>query len=168
MTAGPSVGSCAGGHRLYTLAAMLRSDSDGQKLSAQVREQMTACLRSSADRLCRSQLSNGDWNQDWAASEPSELARLGLLERFDHQVLVTGHHMEWMAIVPPELRCPDDVRVRAGRFLMMALQNQVTDGAAENFCAYSHAAGSLALFQPEAAPRRDVASRPIVTNPKVR
>ncbi len=168
MTADPSLGSCAGGHRLYTLAVMLRRDSDGQKLSARVREQMTAYLRSCADHLSRSQLPNGAWNQDWAASEPSELARQGLLERFDHQVLVTGHHMEWMAIVPPELRCPDDVLVRAGRFLMMALQNQVTDGAAENFCAYSHAAGSLALLQPEAAPRRDFASRPIVTNPNAR
>ena len=149
----PAGGACAGGHRLYTLTVLLRADARGRLLSAAVEAKARDYLKRAADRLARSQLPSGAWNQDWAAERPSRLARQGLLDRLDHQVLVTGHHLEWLAVAPDGVRPDDEVLTRAARFVTLALSSQGPAQVAENFCAFSHAAGALALLQPDAAPR---------------
>jgi hypothetical protein len=131
---------CAGTHQLYTLTALLRVDAEAPVLSPPVREQLREYLRQTAERAVRAQAPDGNWDVRWyeesgrpaAPQKPEAGADVGA-------VLATGHHMEWLMRLPPEMVPPEDCLARAARWLHVRLLADPASALAENYCPYSHA-----------------------------
>jgi len=144
-------GSCAGIHVLEALTVMLRVDSVHGLFSVEVRERIERHLGQAIQRLEAHQRRSGYWAPDWAVAlaDPST-------ERFDldifprsRLVLATGHHLEWLQLLPSEQAISSTVRNRAIKWCISELQ-KVPTIPAEDFCPYSHC---FRLAQRYAAPQ---------------
>lgn len=81
----------------YALAVISRVDEKYRLLSADVRRSLQQRLDSIIQILEKRQLSQGGWNSSWAGvSDSRYLAGDDLLNR----IMVTGHHLEWIAFAP--------------------------------------------------------------------
>eukprot|EP00456_Euglypha_rotunda_P018470 TRINITY_DN1659_c0_g1_i11.p1 TRINITY_DN1659_c0_g1~~TRINITY_DN1659_c0_g1_i11.p1 ORF type:complete len:132 (+),score=15.00 TRINITY_DN1659_c0_g1_i11:614-1009(+) len=65
-------------------------------------------LQQTADLLSSSAISSsGGWNGNWSGRETS--ISNDPLSQLTTRVMSTGHHLEWLAIAPPEVRPPDSI-----------------------------------------------------------
>jgi hypothetical protein len=108
-------GTCSGTHTLFTICTLLRVDENHSILTNKSRQAITDRLRDVKRRLEEYQLPNGAWSDTWATNGypvgprdyndyPSYCERLRV---------VTGHHLEWIAIAPLELRPSEQCLLRA-------------------------------------------------------
>jgi hypothetical protein len=139
--------SCAGTHLLYSMTVLLRADEQYPVLSAEVREQLRAKLREACDAVRRSQSPDGMWAPDWAAAvrEPARRLAPGAAPVGD-QVLATGHHVEWLMLLPPDLAPPRECLLVALRGLQVRLQTDDQQTMRQDYCPYSHAGRVLGLL----------------------
>jgi hypothetical protein len=177
--------SCTGTHGLFTLAVLTRINESEKILSAHLSALVREYLTRVSDDVIASQLDDGsipgDWyvgivNSRWyeqlcrdlvaryqaddvggsirefrtwyASSEPrgrSDLAR----------VLATGHHLEWIFMLPAQMQPKDEPIKRAAMFLASELAAATDEELEESYCPYSHAARVLRLL-----------SRPNCSRPK--
>ena len=106
-------GSCGGVHVLYGLVNLLRSDDQFHFLKPTTRLELTQRLRATSSLLEGSQSLQGGWTLDWA--NPRKAASGGGLTNTDsfELILVTGHHLEWIALAPRDVRPNNDCIARA-------------------------------------------------------
>jgi hypothetical protein len=141
-------GVCFGNHRLFTLAVFLRVDDDQHILSAEVRQEIIRFLKKQTAVLVKNQASEGYWSSDWARAEgepPVEADVTG--DIVSDRVLATGHALEWWAIAPEECLPPRESLVRAGQWLVKAI-DEMTDQQIQDRQTYlSHVGRALALWR---------------------
>ncbi|HEV8000125.1 MAG TPA: hypothetical protein VGP63_09610 [Planctomycetaceae bacterium] len=133
-------GSCGGTHKHFAMAYFLAK----WPVNGALRRQCGDYLRRSADALEHSQLSSGAWTPAWAMSvvgqtsdpESSSIRGVDLVQ-------MTGHHLEWIYLAPPDLRPSTKCISRAIHFLGDALNRADITSIQKDYCAYSHAASML-------------------------
>lgn len=143
--------SCAGTHILIALTTILRSDMEAPLLSPGHRTALRSHLRGVVERLGRSRLGEGGWAHDW--SEP------GGVETAPREVIIaTGHHLEWLMLLPDDLRPEPAVLGQAAEHSLRLLLEQSEDPewVRTNYCPAIHAARSAWLLaHPESRARFD-------------
>jgi len=143
-------GVCGGTHRLEALAVLLRADETEETLSSGTRRRIRAHLADVVRRLVNTQHSNGYWTKDWADGSTGHHATRGNDSQeapSAERILATGHHLEWLALVPEDLLPPRETIVRAGQWLVRAML-EVDDATLQTeFGPFSHAARALCLWR---------------------
>ena len=130
--------SCAGTHLLYAMTVLLRARAKG--LSEPVRYELSQYLRRQADAAIRSQADDGSWDLNWHTSpedESPDALRSASTVQSDI-LLVTGHLLEWLELLPEEMQPPPEVYLKAARRLCKSLAS-TSDISLSNFCPVVHA-----------------------------
>jgi hypothetical protein len=125
---------CAGTHTLYTLALMLQANRRSHILAPVVEGRIVGYLASARDQLARAQHADGYWTVDWAKNNPLRGGRGDVIDA----VWMTGHHLDWMAIVPTDLRISEPGLVRASRFVCQQAAAHDRDTVVARCCSFFH------------------------------
>jgi len=135
-------GTCLGIHIVYALTCLFRISESHGILSGKSRDRIAARLREVSAILERSRLSGGYWPARW---EP------GIKVAGDDPLFClpsTGHHLEWIALAPPDLR--PSVRVVedaiAGICRFLEPERLTRGDRSELYLDLSHLARSLCLL----------------------
>jgi hypothetical protein len=138
----PEDAACRGTHVAYALVNLLRADEVYRILKPASHRQIEDYLIWISSLLEKHQTGTGLWLGCWYASQaPMQDSDL------THQaILVTGHHLEWMALAPSRLRPPDAVIQKAARSLATLVENSPPATVAGSYPPYSHAGRALALL----------------------
>lgn len=142
-------GPCAGTHALYTLAVMLQRDEHSRIFQRnETRERACQYLRSAVQHLKTSQRLDGSWDVRWMKQQPNETTATGthLVEAESQAIWITGHQLEWQAIVPNELRVPAPQLLAAARFVVDHTSAIPEQSIVDNMCAYSHGLRAVLLM----------------------
>jgi hypothetical protein len=138
------VGPCNGLHRLEALVVLYRADEQAHVLTAQTRHKMLACMSQVSELLVQAQTNDGFWTRNWPR---------GHLGRTDEQatvydkLLVTGHHLEWLALAPESVQPPRENVVRAARWTVKTILEMDQENLNEHYGPFSHAARALCLWR---------------------
>ncbi len=147
ITPAMGLGPCNGLHRLEALAVLLRADEQARALRPDTKQKMLAHMKQVSDLLTQSQTSAGYWTRQWpqgaAASAPAKGAGGDIYD----QILVTGHHLEWLALAPESVQPPRETIVRAGQWLARTLLELDQKDLEAAYGPYTHAARALALWR---------------------
>jgi hypothetical protein len=134
------LGPCDGLHRLEALVVLYRADEQSPSLPPRVKRRMLVHMKQVSDRLVQCQTVAGYWTRGWSGQ--SEVA-----PAMRDKLLVTGHHLEWLALAPEEVQPPRETIVRAGQWLTRALLELDDDSLLQSYGPYSHAARALCLWK---------------------
>jgi hypothetical protein len=141
----PEQSSCAGTHSLISLVILLRCDDEIAILSPKVRRSVESSLQSTVDVLMGSTTDEGLWDLQWY-----ERSGATSLSSDSNVIIATGHHLEWLEILPPRIRVDDEVLARAAVALFHRLVTSIQTGGApwvgEAFCPLTHAARSICIL----------------------
>jgi hypothetical protein len=146
---GPALelGPCNGLHRLEALVVLHRADEQEHVLRNRTKLKLLSHLRRVSDLLVASQSPAGYWTRQWpqgaAALTSDDKAATDLYDR----LLVTGHHLEWLALAPEEVQPPRETVVRAGQWLTRTLLEMDEADLLKAYGPYTHAARALALWR---------------------
>jgi hypothetical protein len=143
----PDDSSCAGTHRLIASAVLLRADAERKLLSPWIAARLRGTLAEASGHLARVQAEDGSWDQDWHRG----LGGADHAELDDNpysastRLIATGHHIEWMLLMPEGVRPPRPVLERATRWLLDSLSQGVDKKPPKgrDYCAATHAARSI-------------------------
>lgn len=133
-------GSCRGTHVLQALAILYRVDKTKPLFSNLMRNSVRNRLISTCDRLQATQRQIGYWGPDWHTPHPNIMDYEADLEIFTRSdlALVTGHHLEWLDILPEEISFPEESHRQAVMWCLAELERSSQDEITKNFCAMSH------------------------------
>jgi hypothetical protein len=136
---GASESSCHGIHLLEALVILLRADAEHDILSPDVHSMVkTHLLRQVAD-IERTRFPDGSFSPVWYNGADT-LPLTGIADATVHsRVHATGHHVDWMLLLPSDLSPPDDLYDQAAAFLLASLQSCSDDDLHLHYCPYSHA-----------------------------
>jgi hypothetical protein len=151
---GPEV-ACGGTHILYSLTALLRADQIEPVLSPVVRQAVRSYLEGIVRQLVKDQGPEGTWGLRWYEQREGEEKPTSNIAASDWAVvLTTGHHVEWMLLLPADLQ-PDPARfLRAARWLQLHLEKDAKTTLMDHYCPYSHAARVLVILSRTPSERR--------------
>lgn len=138
-------GTCTGTHRVYSLMLLVRLDDEYAILSPEVRAAALAHLGEVRDLIIASQYDAGYWHGNWSLGERAKNAATD--EPEFRRVIATGHHLEWLAIAPPDLHPPRETLRRAARWLIDETISVPQDVLLEQYTFYSHVGNALALWR---------------------
>lgn len=137
-------GVCGGTHRLEALAVLARIDDQLKTLSRRSRRRIVQHLGAVSALLIETQHLDGYWSPSWTTgSAPTSNSDGTLYER----ILLTGHHLEWLALAPPEVQPPREVLARAGQWLVRAMLEADAEDLREHYGPFTHAARALCLWR---------------------
>lgn len=137
-------GVCAGTHRLEALVVLDQAHEQTPGLTAAQVKRIHQHLQETSATLAQSQHLTGYWTKRWpegiegAADDKAPLAE---------RILATGHHLEWMALAPPELLPPRECIVRAAQWLTRAMLEVDDATVALEYGPFSHGARALCLWR---------------------
>ena len=137
-------GGCGGTHRLEALTVLYRADEQAHALPARARKRILAYMTTVAALLVRTQHQRGYWTKGWP---DASAARQRAPMRPGERILVTGHHLEWLALAPPEVQPPREHVVRAGQWLARTMTEADAATLARRYGPFSHAARALCLWR---------------------
>jgi hypothetical protein len=137
-------GVCSGTHRLEALAVLARVDEQGRALSARQRRKVLDHLTGVSQVLARSQHAEGYWTGRWW--DPADATSPRTATQFE-KILATGHHLEWLALAPPEVQPPRETIVRAAQWLVRAMLEIDEQTLQEMYGPFSHGARALCLWR---------------------
>jgi hypothetical protein len=132
--------SCGGTHLLYALTALLRTKAPSEGLSKSAHYKLAQYLQRQAVAAIQSQANDGSWDLNWhvAPQDESQHALLPDSTAQANKLLVTGHLLEWLELLPQEMQPPPEVYKKAARWLCRSLAS-TTDISLSNFCPVVHA-----------------------------
>ena len=145
------LGVCFGGHRLFTLATMLRVDQEIMPLfSETVRNQIRHHLALATRTLVASQHADGWWDDSWPGHKiPTNKP----LWTQGARIVATGHALEWWALLPEheyiELLPPRESVVRGGQWLVRELEVMEPESIRKNYTFLTHAGRALSMWRGE-------------------
>lgn len=142
---GSKWGVCAGTHRVYSLAAMLRLDDEHHLLSPEVRQEVWMHLTKVRDQIRDSQFADGHWPSNWAEGAGAITNKID--EPTYKQVIATGHHLEWLSIAPKELHPPHAQILKAARWCIATIGKETPETTQNFYTFYSHVGGALANWR---------------------
>ncbi|MFH1304704.1 MAG: hypothetical protein ABIK07_26930 [Planctomycetota bacterium] len=136
---------CAGTHGLIALTTLLRVDSETPILSPTHRDRLRRYLAQSVAQLVQSQLPDGGWPRLWTTPHSE-----GKFVKVPVESIIqaTGHHLEWLILLPQDLQPEPVILENAARNLVRLLLTRVDNAAwrNKNFCPLVHAARSITLL----------------------
>lgn len=141
----PDDSSCAGTHRLIALAVLFRANRERRLLSEWVADRLQAALIDAASHLAEVQSDDGSWDQDWHRGLDGRATLEADAPAAPSRLLATGHHLEWLLMMPSGVRPPRPVLERAAQWLAGYL-SQAGSGPpprGREYCAAVHAARSV-------------------------
>ena len=147
-------GPCNGLHRLEAMVVLWRADEAlgpasshrEQRQRERRLERMLSHMQRIVQLLATSQSDAGYWTRQWPSGTPPKIdAPVSLADR----ILVTGHHLEWLAIAPPELQVPEPILRRAAQWTARAIQEVDDETLLEYYGPFSHAGRALSLWRKE-------------------
>lgn len=133
--------SCGGTHILCALALMARVQCRHRLLSHEQAQRVASRLENYVGRSVGAQGSDGAWSNGWFSQEKPD-DRRGPTSG-EQKVLLTGHIVEWLMLLPDELRPPPEVYHRAALWLYRAVSVATDNDWRDHYCPYVHAAVSL-------------------------
>jgi len=140
---GSNENACWGTHALYVLAVFQSVDKNYPLWKERSwQQQVEAALSDAADRLTQSQLADGSWDEHW---ELPSLTHGGTTMDDMKRMLVTGHHLEWLALVSKELRPSERVLLAAGEFILKRASDLRSDQIIKQICPCSHGLRAFGL-----------------------
>jgi hypothetical protein len=169
----PEKASCGGTHALYSLVVLARIDAEVPIFSEGVRDLTGRFLGRMSAAAAAAQQGDGSVKEFWhvdVVAQPwyRELleeagpggARSGSSDRFraiearwgdllqgkQGDVHMTGHHLEWLLLLPPARQPPAQFFRRAGEFLIQKLERATDQDIHDHYCPYSHAARVVRLL----------------------
>ncbi len=125
--------ACLGTHTLYVLALMTKVDAVHPLWSNDRRAAVDRCLREAAGLLAITQRPDGHWDASWSDPDAPPPASAPMTE-----LLVTGHHLEWLSFRPEGRRPPADAIGSAGRFIVESLSSRTAEEVRKTICPASH------------------------------
>lgn len=140
------LGPCNGLHRLEALAVLYRADEQCEALSQRTRAKILAHMRRVSRLLTGAQTGDGCWTRQWPQGAAARSATAAEGDVYD-RILVTGHHLEWLALAPQEVQPPRETVVRAGQWLARTLLELDERAIRQAYGPYTHAARALALWR---------------------
>jgi hypothetical protein len=123
----------------------LRIDEDESFLSTPASIAIRAAMADASACLERSQQPDGAWSLDWALTG-GQSRNESLINEAIGRVRVTGHHLEWIAVAPVELRPSAKAVRQAIQFLLTTLSSQSPEYYYDNYAPVSHAVRALVLL----------------------
>ena len=156
-------GVCGGTHRLEALVVLLRADEQAHALSPKTKRRIIAHLTSVAQLLVKSQHSAGHWTRSWVRGVPP-----GVKDKSElvDEILLTGHHLEWLALAPAEVQPPRETIVRAGQWLVRSMLEVEQKSLEKWYGPFTHAARALCLWRSVDPAAVWQAGKPVLTNLK--
>jgi hypothetical protein len=154
----PDAGPCNGLHRLEALVVLYRADEQFHALRPKTKLRMLRYMQAAAQRLVAAQFDEGYWTRQWPAGAAAKQmagptgAAQGAFSaspaptRYD-KLLVTGHHLEWLALAPEGVQPPRETIVRAAQWLVRTLLEMDARDLNEAYGPYTHAARALCLWR---------------------
>lgn len=141
-------GACAGCHVPYAIVIALKVDDECKILSSRVRVRAMDWL-SDLSRILELRHRQGYAGLDWAKPD-GETRRLWSDNRLD-EIMVLGHHLEWIALAPPNCRPRRETIVWAIKRLVENVENLpvVRFRSFKSTIPISHAARALCLLAGE-------------------
>lgn len=135
--------ACYGGHTLYAMVNLIVANEIYPILEHRTSEKLRTHLINVSKQLQESQDERGFWLGEWSTS-----SKVVGKEDYRYQAIaVTGHHLEWIAISPPELRPKRQVIERAAVGLCKLINAQSFQTASQGYPPFSHAARALCLLE---------------------
>jgi hypothetical protein len=141
----PGKGWCNGTHTCYAVASLLNVNARTGILSDAGRKRGESFLQTTAQLLAASQHDDGAWRADWPGGVPCAPPD-GENAVWGEAIQVTGHHLEWLAIVPVEPIEHAHVD-RALNFVLRQLRTASDKDIEQSYLPWSHAARSLLLWK---------------------
>ena len=161
------LGPCNGLHRLEAMVVLYRADEQLHQLPEKTRQKMLAHMKAVSNLVVASQHEEGYWNRSWPrgakafdivkqpSSDPAKPNKAGetaeapkkIETPLHDKLLVTGHHLEWLALAPEEVQPPRETIVRAGQWLAKTLVEMDQKELTAAYGPYSHAARALCLWR---------------------
>jgi len=136
---------CFGTHRCLVLAMAAQIDRGVPFLGESVRKAVAVAIRDASLMLEGSQHFDGSWGTDWTAGTATGDDE-GHATELLASAVVTGHHLEWIAVAPDDLR-PSALSVeRAIVWLQSALSVQPPQFYLEHYGPLTHAARALVIL----------------------
>lgn len=139
------LGVCAGTHRVYSLMALIRLDDEYHILSSTGRQAAWSHLEKVRDLIAVSQFPDGHWPTNWP--DGADAVARPIDDEMYKTVIATGHHLEWLAIAPPELHPPRDRILKAARWVIRTTVAQTPTDIGQRYTFFSHVGNALALWR---------------------
>ncbi len=139
------LGVCSGTHRVYSLMLLWRLDQEFDILGDEMADRVYAHLELVRDLISDSQFEDGHWPSNWDAG-----AQALINPRKDELkdiVIATGHHLEWLAIAPPELHPPQAHIEKAADWIIKTTKQQSHAGILARYTFFSHVGNALAMWR---------------------
>jgi hypothetical protein len=127
--------TCAGTHTFYALALLYRVNEQQSLWRPAMREEVEQILQASCKRLERTQLKDGSWDDNW---QLPGLARNGWPTTRIDRLRITGHNLEWIALLPKTLRMSNYTIERAGDFVLSTIRDMTIEEVQRYICPCSH------------------------------
>jgi hypothetical protein len=146
--------SCGGAHVLHALTILLRADADHAVLSRDSRERLRRHLEDSVATAVAAQHADGYWTIAW---HQWPMPPMRVADTPATRLLATGHLLEWLTYLPPDLHPNASVYQSAAAWLLSTLTP--TQAGAADYCATVHALCALRNLVDEADQQLD--SQPV-------
>jgi hypothetical protein len=138
-------GSCAGTHVLFVLSLMMRVNEQYPIISQESVHAIEQYVSAACQLLQSNQHSTGGWTTSWQVPLTSRPSSTSARE-MGGNLLVTGHHLEWIAIAPGDIRPRTAAIQRAVRWCMDELTIDSADALPKDVCARTHAVRAILLL----------------------
>jgi len=142
-------GSCFGTHALYALAVLLAADKQEPVLSTASHSLARQRLAQAVEQLAQKQYADGHWTNHWYSTSTGDKETV-TAEDVSYDLLVTGHSLEWLALVPDDILINDTMIERAIQYVVSRILEASPARLQSRFCPYTHAGNALKLWCPSA------------------
>jgi hypothetical protein len=143
----PELGPCNGLHRLEALAVLHRANEQVPALRPRTREAALHYMQGASAALAAAQLPDGTWSREWPRGTAAVALATKSPPSLHDKLLVTGHHLEWLALAPEAAQPPRECVVRAAQWLARALVEMDEKELINAYGPYTHAARALCLWR---------------------
>ena len=148
IVAPPHYGACNGLHRLEAMVVLCAADdqvtSARRTLAVRSRQKMRDYMGEVIRLLGAAQSDQGYWTRQWPRGKSAREDKSASLA---DKILVTGHQLEWLALVPRDLEPPRNMVVNAGQWLVRAVQEVDNETLLKNYGPFTHAGRALCLWR---------------------
>lgn len=134
-------GMCSGIHQLAVFAALLRVNEEHNILEEETKQAIEKYMLEASRLLDKTINDEGAWTFSWF----DETGTLVKTKKSSSELHVTGHHLEWILICPPEFRPSEESVSRALAWTQEKLSEADPEGVDREICEHMHAIKALAV-----------------------
>jgi hypothetical protein len=124
-----------------------RADEQIHALSRRTKLKILLYMKRASILLAEAQTTDGYWTRQWPQGQAAAKPDTKKAPALHDKLLVTGHHLEWLALAPDEVQPPRETIVRAGQWLARTLVEMDQKELLAAYGPYSHAARALCLWR---------------------